>query len=139
MLTKKFCTRQVCAICNEHHHESVCPHQGEEWKPKWLVQNVTKYNVLHKDRLKKDFNNADPPLRFATNKSYQSQAKAATIEDKPEEEQKESSEDVKDNNQFFDPIDDPQPDPDETCFAGTTKASEVYFSPEEDSDGSTKY
>ena len=71
-----FHRRTACTICNESHHETECPHRGAEWRPKWLVQNVTKYNAIHKDQPHKKIIEVDPPLRYPNIKNHKSHSKA---------------------------------------------------------------
>ena len=57
------------------HHKYECPHCGDKWKPKWLIQNFTKYNSIHKDKPKPAVINDDPPFRIHHTRSYKSKSK----------------------------------------------------------------
>ena len=73
-----------------------------------MVQNVTKYNALHKDSPKKEFINADPPLRFSSTKTFRSTSKAADDnKDVMDCEDKYDTEEVEeDNSPIGDDLDD---------------------------------
>ena len=49
--------------------ETNCIHQGEEWKPKWIIKNAVKYNATHpNNKPNQDIVNADPPMLQAKTK-----------------------------------------------------------------------
>ena len=54
-----------CKICFCLHPESRCESRGEDWIPKWIRQNATKYNAQYPhDTPDPTYVNADPPLRY---------------------------------------------------------------------------
>ena len=137
----QFTRRPQCTICHEYHHETKCPHRGPEWKPKWLIQNVTKYNAIHKDQPNKNLIEADPPLRYPNTKTFQSQAKGVKddkgeVDDSNVDPERSSEED---NSNFYDTVQDEEDDNEHTIITGMASARSVSFHKDNDSDGSIEY